>query len=415
MATSPNYGWLEPDNTDLVKNGALAIRTLGNAIDTTMATMTPKSTVTTKGDLVAATAASTPARLAVGNNGETLVADSSTSTGLRYNPQNALANPVINGGLDIWQRGTSGFNPNSLIYTADRWQSYSPNTGRTISRQTVSDSTNLPNIQYSIRIQRTAADTATGYVAIANSFESVNSIPFAGKTVTLSFYARAGANYSAASSAMKAEVYTGTGTDQSVIATGYTGQATPISQASIALTTTWQRFAYSGTIASTTTEMAVRFDTNAFVGTAGANDWIEITGVQIDIGTYTASTAPTFRRSGGTIQGELAACQRYFNRLIDSTTQAVCTLQAIGTTAAIGTRTFPVMRIAPTVTYTTIGDFYLRNSVNSPLQCTSSGAFNINTQSFSLNLSVAAGLVAGNATEAYTAGSGAKLDLSAEL
>ncbi|NBR25137.1 MAG: hypothetical protein EBU08_15450, partial [Micrococcales bacterium] len=74
MATSPNYGWLEPDNTDLVKNGALAIRTLGNAIDTTMATMTPKSTVTTKGDLLAATAASTPARLAVGNNGETLVA-----------------------------------------------------------------------------------------------------------------------------------------------------------------------------------------------------------------------------------------------------------------------------------------------------------------------------------------------------
>jgi hypothetical protein len=49
MATSPIYGWAEPDNTDLVKNGALAIRTLGNAIDTTMGTMTPKSTVTAKG------------------------------------------------------------------------------------------------------------------------------------------------------------------------------------------------------------------------------------------------------------------------------------------------------------------------------------------------------------------------------
>jgi hypothetical protein len=84
MATSPNYGWLEPDNTDLVKNGALAIRTLGNAIDTTMATMTPKSIVDAKGDLIAASAADTPARLAVGNNGETLVADSSTSTGLKW-------------------------------------------------------------------------------------------------------------------------------------------------------------------------------------------------------------------------------------------------------------------------------------------------------------------------------------------
>jgi hypothetical protein len=36
MATSPNFGWLEPDNTDLVKNGALAIRTLGDAIDASL-------------------------------------------------------------------------------------------------------------------------------------------------------------------------------------------------------------------------------------------------------------------------------------------------------------------------------------------------------------------------------------------
>lgn len=36
MATSPNYGWEEPDDTDLVKDGALAIRTLGNAIDASM-------------------------------------------------------------------------------------------------------------------------------------------------------------------------------------------------------------------------------------------------------------------------------------------------------------------------------------------------------------------------------------------
>ena len=84
MATSPIYNWPEPDNTDLVKNGALAIRTLGDAIDTTMATMTPKSLVDAKGDLIAATAADTPARLAVGANGEMLVADSTTSTGLDW-------------------------------------------------------------------------------------------------------------------------------------------------------------------------------------------------------------------------------------------------------------------------------------------------------------------------------------------
>jgi hypothetical protein len=84
MATSPIYNWPEPDNTDLVKNGALAIRTLGDAIDTTMATMTPKSTYTAKGSIAAATAASTPANLAVGANGTVLTADSTAATGLAW-------------------------------------------------------------------------------------------------------------------------------------------------------------------------------------------------------------------------------------------------------------------------------------------------------------------------------------------
>lgn len=84
MATSPIYNWPEPDNTDLVKNGALAIRTLGNAIDTTMATMTPKSTFTAKGSIAAATAASTPANLSVGTNGQVLTADSTAATGIKW-------------------------------------------------------------------------------------------------------------------------------------------------------------------------------------------------------------------------------------------------------------------------------------------------------------------------------------------
>lgn len=36
MATSPLFGWEEPDDVDLVKDGAAAMRTLGNAIDTSM-------------------------------------------------------------------------------------------------------------------------------------------------------------------------------------------------------------------------------------------------------------------------------------------------------------------------------------------------------------------------------------------
>lgn len=36
MATSPNYGWPEPNDTDYVKNGADAMRDLGDAIDATV-------------------------------------------------------------------------------------------------------------------------------------------------------------------------------------------------------------------------------------------------------------------------------------------------------------------------------------------------------------------------------------------
>jgi hypothetical protein len=57
---------------------------MGNAIDTTMATMVPKSIVDAKGDLIAATANDTPARLAVGTNYNVLSAQSGETTGLQW-------------------------------------------------------------------------------------------------------------------------------------------------------------------------------------------------------------------------------------------------------------------------------------------------------------------------------------------
>jgi hypothetical protein len=88
MATTTNYSWSTPDDTDLVKDGAAAIRTLGTAIDSTVFTnagaAVAKATVDAKGDLIAGTADNTVARLAVGANGTTLVADSGEATGLAW-------------------------------------------------------------------------------------------------------------------------------------------------------------------------------------------------------------------------------------------------------------------------------------------------------------------------------------------
>jgi hypothetical protein len=329
-----------------------------------------------KGDLVAGTAAGTFTNLTVGNNGEALLADSTTSTGLRWQPSApAGKNAVINGGMDIWQRGTSVALAASTAYTsgynADRWDTgTSTNQAITISRQSTNDTTNLPNIQYCMRYQRNSGQTGVSGLSLANSFETANSIPFAGKSVTLSFYARAGANYSSASNLLGASLYTGTGTDQNRLAVVYTGDANPISSNST-LTTTWQRFSYSATVASTATELSVVFSYTP-VGTAGANDYFEITGVQLELG----SVATTFSRAGGTLQGELAACQRYYWQSASGSSNYFWGGQSLSGSYATVTCKLPVtMRVSPTVTLT--------SQDNSGFAATAGSVIRINPDSFS--------------------------------
>lgn len=97
MATvTPIYNWPVPTSSDLVKNGATAIEALGDAIDTTMDTMVAKTIVDAKGDIIAATAADTVARLAVGTANQVLTVDSTTATGLKWaTPSGASSGPAF--------------------------------------------------------------------------------------------------------------------------------------------------------------------------------------------------------------------------------------------------------------------------------------------------------------------------------
>jgi hypothetical protein len=111
--TTPNFGWPVPTSTDLVKDGATAIEALGDSIDASLLDLKGGTTgqvlakasgtdmdfswvaqddsnaiqnsiVDAKGDLSAATANDTPARLAVGTNGHVLTADSTAATGIKW-------------------------------------------------------------------------------------------------------------------------------------------------------------------------------------------------------------------------------------------------------------------------------------------------------------------------------------------
>lgn len=316
MATSPIYSWPEPDNTDLVKNGALAIRTLGNAIDTTMGTMVAKTIIDAKGDLIAGTAADTAARLAVGNNGETLVADSSASTGLRYQSNFAAGkNKVLNGDFNINQRN---FTSVTSGYGFDRWKVLKGGDGTcTYTPQTFTPGT-APVAGYEgktyPRLVTTGTSSANEISSLSQYIESVRTL--ANQAIVISFWAKTTSGTPKVAVAVGQDF--GTGGSPSAIVDTFFSQVT--------LSTSWTRYTVTGTVPSisgktigTNRDDALRVyltvsagsDFNALTGSLGTqNGTFEFWGVQVEAG----STATAFQTATGTFQGELAACQRYYWR-----------------------------------------------------------------------------------------------------
>jgi hypothetical protein len=202
-------------------------------------------------------------------------------------------NKIINGDFEVWQRGTS-FTANGP--TADRWRAEADTTF-TASRQTFTPGT-APVAGYEGEFFYRMAKNAGGtYGSISQRIEDVR--VFAGQTITVSFWAKA----DSATTIVRAGAQN--------FGSGGSSQVNFALQ-SQAITTSWARYSLSfavPSIAGKTIGTSSHFILDLYFLETGAKT-VDLWGVQVEAG----STATAFQTATGTIQGELAACQRYYYR-----------------------------------------------------------------------------------------------------
>jgi hypothetical protein len=312
--------------------------------------------LTTKGDIYAATAAATPARLGVGSNGDTLVADSSATTGLRYQGNYAAGkNAMLNSDFSVWQRGTSINLTNGVtVFTADRWRCVVNFTAGTasVSRQAFTPGA-APVAgyegQYFFRLN---TGTTASTVILDTKIENVQT--YAGQTVTFSFWGKASGNFTLKDT-FRQQFGSGGSADVDSTVVSYN------------LTTSWQRFTRTLTLPSLAgktigTGSSLQIYLEQGTGALGGFD-IDLWGMQLEAG----SVATAFQTATGTIQGELAACQRYYVRMGGSANASIGFGQATTTTNFRTYIGLPVtMRANPSVSYSGTIVLYANASVYSP-------------------------------------------------
>ena len=127
-------------------------------------------------------------------------------SGLGY----GFKNRIINGAMGISQR--TAVNTNVAVTTStsgtfgpDRYSGY---TGTASLWNILQVTTGVYDFPYALRLQRIASQTSTSAVYLRQVIETNNCIDLAGQSVTISFYATAGANYSGGAATV--QVITGT-------------------------------------------------------------------------------------------------------------------------------------------------------------------------------------------------------------
>ncbi len=324
-------------------------------------------------------------------------------------------NLIINGAMDFWQRGTS-FTPISLAaYSADRWSNTYSGTNIYFN---IDRDTDVPTKEYAYSLKATQGTTTAtpNEYGMRYRIEQLDARRLTGKNITVSFWYKTN---------LTGSHYVRTSTISGV---GSTDSATTFT---VSNSDTWQRVVWTGS----TTFLNITDWTGAenswgayldfgFKGAIGGqtsipiNSYFKVTGVQLEIG----SIATPFSRTAGNIQGELAACQRYFIRYA---AESIFSRYGVGLNYATNQSTIlmhlPVeMRALPTLATTGTPASYAINHGADVITQLSAGptiaGAGYSKKIVNLNCTVASGLTAGsfgqlvsnNNTVSY-------LDFSAEL
>jgi hypothetical protein len=302
-------------------------------------------------------------------------------------------NFLINGGFDIWQRGTSS--TTNTVYLADRWvHLWSAGT------HTVSRSTDVPDatLQYSLSFASTSGTTPI----IRQYVESVNALALAGQTVTLSIWAKSTVGTGALNWTTAIPAVTDT---YGTVVNDQTGVF-----AATMTVGTWTRYSATFTVGAG----AVRgYLVQVFRNVATTSTTTLYAGAQLEIGTAVTS----FRRNAPSIQAELAACQRYYASMTTGVAGVgLFSGFAFSTVNALVTLVFPVtMRSTPVLVLSSASHFSTSSPNGTGLTTTAITLGGTSTITSRLNINVASGYTAGQGTFLATASTSAVLAFNSEL
>lgn len=256
-------------------------------------------------------------------------------------------NVLTNSHMSVWQRGTSfAIASSTKTYTADRWVAYRTATGSTVSRQA-----GPTGQSYGLRYQRDSGNTSLSPMQIIQAATTENSLKLAGQAVSVRLNLQAGANFSAAGSLVTVLLTYGTGTNQSPEAT-WTGtlDALNVTQA---ITTTATDYTFDNIVIPTTATQVKLSVSYTPVGTAGANDWVQLNGAQVTVG-----SAAGFERLP--VEATLAECSSFYQAIGPYAGAYAVFANGSNQSAVASDFVIPLpvpMRVAPTVTFSATNHF----------------------------------------------------------